>query len=148
MTLAEVIQRSGKTRKHICQKAEIPYSTLADLISGRKDILRVQTRTFANIACALSLSMDKFYDMLTTYECSLDYAIKICSVDEERCGVKGDVYLYDIEYYVAFPYRGKTRVVGLGESSGENRLILSDMARFTMYDIVTKLMLQEGSEKV
>ncbi|MCI5883090.1 MAG: helix-turn-helix transcriptional regulator [Clostridiales bacterium] len=141
MTLKEIVQWSGKSRQEICKQAEIPYSTLADLINGRKDILCAKTKTFVKIAKALGLTMEELYRMLEEYQCSLGYAEHICQLKTSEYHISVDVYMYGIEYYVAFSHNGQTYSFELCKAMKENTQCLRDIASFIVDDFIIDLIM-------
>lgn len=142
MNFKEIVIWSKKTRQQICKEANIPYSTLSDLINGNKDIYCVKVKTFQHLASALGLSMESMYFMLENMYYSEAYAKLVKTITIDNLSIECDIYLYETEYYIAFTYQNKIHHMELCRATKDNTLFLEDIARFTIENFEQNLFLE------
>ncbi len=62
--LRDIIEQSGKSVYRVSKDSGVPYTTLNELLNGKKDPAECSVRTLARLAAYYDMSMDMFYRQL------------------------------------------------------------------------------------
>lgn len=118
MRLKEYMKYEKISVSSLSKTANVPYTTVSEIVNGKIDIQKVQFGTVLRICKALDISTEKIFEL--------------CVIPEENW----TIFLQDNEYYMSYKYGNDRKTKKLCKYSEANSKYITQIAECYYEEII------------